>query len=344
VVRPFLLAADAFTSTARTPWGGRRIAQVLKSGWVDPDRLIGESWELSFGPEFPSRLDGDRRTLADLIRAAPEAMLGREVARGGTALLVKLIDAREALSVQVHPRDDDPALASDESGKPESWYVEHAEPGAGIWIGLAEGTTRDAMERAIRRGADVSALLLFVPVEPGDFFLVDPGIPHAIGAGVTLVEVQRVLPGRRGATYRYWDWNRRYDAEGRIDPKGSPRALHLERALAVTDWDRARGEGFLSQIRRRAGPAERGNAFRIEVLASPEGPLRSPSLEVARITGRGRGVLPPLDALRAITVLEGMLRVAEVTIDRGRTAALPPSPAPVPIEADHAHAIVSAVH
>ena len=67
---------------------------------------------------------------------------------------------------------------------------------------------------------DASALLRFVPVAPGDFFTIGPGTPHAIGPGLTLVEPQQVLPGRRGLTYRYWDWNRRYDAEGRPDPQG----------------------------------------------------------------------------------------------------------------------------
>lgn len=343
MIRPILLAADAFTAPSRTPWGGTRIARVIKAGLVDPELVIGESWEFSFGPEFPSRIEGEERTLADRIREAPEALLGREAGRGGTALLVKLVDAREALSVQVHPRDDDPALAPNESGKPESWYIEHAEAGAGIWLGLAEGASAASVRGAIERGEDVSRQLAFVPVEAGDFFVVEEGTPHAIGPGVTLVEPQRVLPGRRGITYRYWDWNRRYDAEGRPDPGGAPRALHLERALAVTDWDRPRGGAYLDAVRVRAGPPRLEGPLCVEALASERGPVRSSCLEVARVAGRGRGSLPPLDALRALTVLAGELRVAGVAIPHGRTAALPPAAEPVPLEGERVHALVASV-
>lgn len=341
-MHPLLLTPDNFTSPARTPWGGRRIASVLKAGIVDPALRVGESWELSVGPELPSRLDADTRTLGDVLLAAP-SLLGREAARGGSALLVKLLDAAEPLSVQIHPRDDHPGLAEGDSGKPESWYVEHAEPGAGIYLGLAPHATRDAMERAIASEDDVSRLLSFVPVEEGDFVLVQAGTPHAIGAGVTLVEPQRVLPGRRGVTYRYWDWNRRYDASGRPDAEGAPRALHVAEALAVTDWTGPRGDALLARARHRAGAPALEAPPVLEALAGAEGArLESDALSVWRLTGTGQLTLPPEDALRSLTVLAGTVRVGEVAIGRGRTAALWASSEPALVSLEGACAILAA--
>lgn len=341
---PVLLAADNVTSASRTPWGGRRIARVLKAGLLEGDPIVGESWELSAGPELPSRIDGPEdgaRTLDALLRASP-SMLGREAARGSTALLVKLLDAASPLSVQIHPRDDYEGLQDGESGKPESWYVEHAEPGAGLFLGLAEGATRDSIARAIERGDDVSALLAFVPVQAGDFVVVDAGTPHAIGAGVTLVEPQRVLPGRRGVTYRYWDWNRRYDAAGALSEGGAPRALHVEHALAVTDWSRPRGAEFLSAVRHRAGAPDVDAAARIDPLCGPAGaPVVSEALEVWRLCGEGAVSLPSMDALRSITVLDGWVRAAELRIERGRTAAIPAG-CELSLECDRACAILAA--
>lgn len=281
-----LLCADNFTPQTRTPWGGTRI-RALKH--MTPG-LVGESWELSVEPSFPSRC-ADGELLADRIARAPEAWLGREVSRAGTGLLVKLLDAADELSVQIHPRDDYPALAADESGKPECWYVVERDPGAGLYIGLAPGVDEAAMRRALETG-DVARLLAFVPVEPGDFFSIDAGTPHCIGRGVMLVEPQRVLPGKRGVTYRYWDWNRRYDAQGHLDPNGEPRALHREHALAVTEWDR------------RALPRVRAGAPDIEGAASIE-KLGGGALDVWRLTGTGTIALPGAGSLRALTVLEG---------------------------------------
>ena len=297
---------------------------------------VGESWELGVEPDFPSRVS-DGRTLAELIAEDPEGLVGDEGA--STALLVKLLDAAEPLSVQIHPADDDPALAADESGKPESWYVLDADPGAGLYLGLADDTDEASMRAAIEGGADVSKLLRFVPVAPGDFFVLEAGTPHAIGAGLTLVEPQRVMPGRRGLTYRYWDWNRTYDAEGRPDPKGAPRALHVDRALAVTAWDRCRGDAWLDSIRVRAGVPSR--EARWEELTSK---VRFPWLGVARVSGSGELALPELGRLRALTVVDGSVTVEgegfEETFVRGETAALPAALV-ARLRLEHAHALVS---
>ncbi len=340
--RPLLLNADNTTPPTRTPWGGDRIAAHYKDGLVSPG-LIGESWEISVEPDFPSRVieAGEEIALDDLIAAEPVGMLGSNtVARfGGLPLLVKLLDAAAPLSVQIHPRDDDPALGEGESGKPESWYVLEADEGAGFWIGMREGVDEAALRAAIEGEQDASALLEFIPVVPGDFFVLGPGTPHAIGPGVTLVETQRVLPGRRGLTYRYWDWNRRYDAEGQIDPHGAPRELHLERALAVTDWT-ARSAW------RRMGVPDLGGAPVYEVAGMPGGELDSPDLRVHRVVGSGDVSVDAWDVLRGLTVVAGEVLVfaagaPPLPVRRGQSVVLPASTGEVRLTLDHAHALIT---
>ncbi len=336
---PALLVPDNFTPPSRTPWGGARI-RALKARWVGAGGAVGESWELSVEPSFPSRTE-DGAPLAARIAARPRAWLGRQEAEGGAALLVKLLDAAQALSVQIHPSDGYGGLAEGEGGKPESWYVVERDPASGIYLGLAEGVDRAAMERALDAGEDLSRLLTFVPVEPGDFFLIEAGTAHCIGAGVTLVEPQRVAPGRRGVTYRYWDWGRRYDASGRPSSEGAPRELHRAHALAVTDWSAPRGEALLARARLRAGEPRLDAAARAEVLCGAGG-LASRELFVARLSGRGELELPGAGALRAVTVLAGAVELEPgLLVEAGRTAAVPASARPR-ARLREAHAIVAA--
>lgn len=328
---PVRLRGDNFTPQARTPWGGRRIRALKQLG----EGPVGESWELSVEPSFPSRCEPDDELLGDRIARAPEDWLGEEAPRGGTALLVKLVDAADELSVQIHPSDDYGGLGPGESGKPESWYVADRDPGAGIYLGLAPGVDARSMARALDDRDDVSRLLRFVPVEPGDFFVIEAGTPHCIGRGVMLVEPQHVEPGKRGVTYRYWDWDRRYDAQGNPDPDGRPRALHRDHALAVTDWDRG-----TALPRLRCGPAPVGEAASIEVLAGPEGGLWSAHVRVARLAGTGTLPHPEWNVLAALTVLEGRAKIGGLWADQGRTIAIPASYRGT-IELERASAILS---
>lgn len=342
---PALLRADNFTPPSRTPWGGERILREYKRGLLPgrAERRVGESWEVSVEPDFPARLE-DGRLLSEYIAADPRGVLGAEADRGrdGTALLVKLIDAREPLSVQIHPADDYRGLAADEGGKPESWYVLDREPGAGLYLGFVPGTEEQAVRAALREGRTLEPLLRFVPVEPGDFFLIDAGTPHAIGGGLTLVEPQYVTPGRRGVTYRYWDWNRRYDANGREDPSGSARPLHVQHALEVTAWERVRAPNFVEAIRVRAGaPDLEGRATSLPLAGL--GALPSEFLQVLRLAGTGSVALPTLDRMLAITVVAGSLRVGGLHIERGRSAVVPARLGGANVELLAAHAIVCAV-
>lgn len=340
-VRPVLLRADNFTPPSRTPWGGAWIRQA-KARWVGSGAPVGESWELSVEPSFPSRTEHGE-ALSQHVARAPAAWLGREANEGGTALLVKLLDAAEPLSVQIHPADGHPGLAPDEGGKPESWYVVERQPGSGIHLGLTEGVEREDVVRALGEQLDLAPLLRFVPVEPGDFFVIEAGTPHCVGAGVTLVEPQRVSPGRRGVTYRFWDWGRRYDGDGRPDPQGAPRELHREQALAVTRWDLPRGEELLRRVRTRAGRPDPSGPALLRELAGPDGAaLRWDSLRVGRLEGTGRLALPGWETLRGITVLAGEILLGPLCVPAGRTVAIPAAWRGS-IELRGAHAIVAAV-
>jgi len=316
--------ADNFTPPARTPWGGTKIRRRYKSGLgLSEGPPVGESWEISVEPSFPSLLENGP-TLAETIAAAPEAWLGREVARayGQTPLLVKLLDAADDLSLQVHPKDGDPSLAADESGKPEAWVVLEAEPGAGLYLGFRDGVERAQVEETIAAQGRLDALMNFVPVEAGEAFVIEAGTPHAIGRGLTLLEPQFVAPGKKGVTYRYWDWNRRYDAEGRRDHRGQPRELHLERSLAVTTWDAPRGDAFVATCRPQPEVLLDEQRVRHERL------IRGPWFEVEAWRGDGTLRVEAPETMWAIVCVDGMASLSfgperALTLRRGQSAVVP---------------------
>lgn len=321
---PLRLRPDNFTPATRTPWGGRRIRSFYKAELALPegDPIVGESWEISVEPSFPSRIEGSDETLSHHLAAAPGAWLGDAVAAlygGQTPLLVKLLDAASHLSVQVHPSDDDPALAPDESGKPEAWIVLDADAGAGLYLGFREGVGKDHVARCLAEGGAMDALMNFVPVAPGDAFLIAAGTAHAIGAGCTLLEPQFVTPGRRGLTYRFWDWNRRYDAAGRLDPSGAPRELHVERSLAVTDFTR-QGQALVAACRATPKVLARGPITRRLLIEWPY-------FLCEEWRGTGTLEVPPLGTLVGLTCTEGSLRVEGATgtlaLHRGQSGVVP---------------------
>lgn len=345
-----ILRGDNFTPTTRTPWGGRRIVEKYKTTLAMASTVVGESWELSVEPDFPSVGRETGESLSEVIAREPDRWLGREMhdGRRSTGLLVKLLDAADELSVQIHPRDDYSGLREDQSGKPECWYVVESTPGAGVYLGLADGVTRETLQEVLRAEGDVSQCLGFVECVPGDFLLIEAGTAHAIGRGLTLVEPQRVLPAKRGVTYRYWDWNRRYDKDGKLDERGFSRELHVEDALAVTDWEAPRGEEFLRRARVRAGEAEREEHAVVKVLCARdrerEGGLKSDELQVARVSGTGKIDIPRWGVLRALTVLEGAVTVDGVTVGRGETAAIAAELDGAMMQLHSAHAVLSAVY
>lgn len=322
------LSTDNFTPLTRTPWGGEKITQ-LKG--LAPGR-VGESWELSLGPEFPSMTP--HGSLWELVQRQ-----AHWIGEHPPSLLVKLLDTAQNLSLQIHPHDDDPALSDDESGKPESWYIIDHEDGAGLYLGFKEGVDDRQVRSALSAQDDITPLLHFVPVRRGDFFVIDAGTPHAIGAGITLVEPQRVQAGKRGLTYRYWDWNRLYDKHGVLSPSGRPRPLHVDRALAVTDWQAPREQPFVERCRVRISPYQPRQALSLT-------PLRPPAsdwpLGAWRLSGSGTMQLRPQSSLSSLTVIQGRLWMSgdDVPIGPGQSIAIAAN-SPMPLRGDALHALIS---
>lgn len=322
---PQLLRADNLTPPTRTPWGGGRILGRYKAGLnlqVAGDR-VGESWEVSVEPSFPSLLQHTPCTLAEAITAAPELWLGAAVAArhgGQTPLLIKLLDTAAALSVQVHPQSDDPDLGAEESGKPEAWIILDADPGAGIYLGFKSGVEREQVRACLDAGGQLDALLNFVAVRAGDAFHITAGTPHAIGPGVTLIEPQMVTPGRRGVTCRFWDWNRRYDAAGCLSPDGALRPLQVQRSLALTDWGAPRGAAAV-------------DACRLSPQTEAVGDIRRDRLngvswcEITRWRGSGRFELPAAGTMTALICVGGTAEVTggggQIDLRAGRSAVVP---------------------
>lgn len=237
---PIPLDYANFTPRARTPWGGDYIASRLKQALVPElaGLAVGESWEFSCEADFPSKLLGTERFLYELF---PD--------QSPCNLLVKLLDAKEALSIQVHPDDTYPRLGPDEAGKSESWFVLRADARAGVYLGFRDGVDAAVLGDALEKG-NVADTVQFVPVAPGDYFEIPPGLCHGIGAGVTVLEPQHVRFGCKGKTYRLWDWNRHYDSEGRISSLGHARDLHIEDSLRLIDFERACGQQVIERSRK----------------------------------------------------------------------------------------------
>lgn len=211
-------------------WGGRRLHDTL--GLPAPtDRPIGEAWLVSDHASFESEiLNGDWRglTLHQVLVQEPDFLLGtvaRPTVHGRFPLLLKILDANDVLSVQVHPDDEAAArLGEPDVGKTEMWHVLDAEPGSTLICGLDPGLTRASFLAAAADGVLDTHLHRF-PAPPGTTAFVAAGTVHAIGAGILLAEIQQ----NSDLTYRIHDWNR-------VDSAGNPRTLHLEKAAEVTEF------------------------------------------------------------------------------------------------------------
>ncbi len=261
IAAPLLPSADNFTAPTRTPWGGRKILGKYKQGLPISEEkrypVVGESWEISADPAAPCEFVfdlGKEQIVLNFIQVLdlfPEPVLGPRLAakfEGQNPILVKLLDTEDRLSVQVHPSNSYEGLSPDEAGKPESWYILEAGEESGLYLGLKEHVSQRDLRDVIEQGEDVSRCLNFVKVKRGDFFTIDAGTIHAVGAGVTLIEPQKIAPKRSGKTYRLWDWNRKYDAQGRKDPHGNARELHIEDSFQIIDFNAPRGETFIKHI------------------------------------------------------------------------------------------------
>lgn len=203
-------------------WGGKKLKEWGKSSSSD---IIAECWELSFNLDGPSLIDSGKdkgKFLKDI--ATPSDIGSVPASFQFFPILNKLIDAADNLSVQVHPSDDYALANEGQYGKTEMWYVIHAEPGSGLYVGFQNETTPEEVRDAVDKGTLLS-LLSFHEVKEGETYFIPSGTVHAIGRGVMVMEIQQ----NSTLTYRLYDYKR-------LGKDGKPRELHLEKALKVLDY------------------------------------------------------------------------------------------------------------
>jgi mannose-6-phosphate isomerase len=252
-------------------WGGTRLASLLNKSCGS--ERAAESWEIVDYQNFQSKVQyGPLKgsTLGQLMESRGREILGAhgwekihrdkvpDSLRGRFPLLLKFLDADQALSVQVHPDDAYAAtLQPADLGKTEAWYVLHAEPDSKIYSGLKEGVTREDFAKSIAQGRPAELLHSFTP-QVGDTVFIPAGTLHALGAGLIIAEIQQAS----NTTFRVYDWDR-------LDSDGKPRPLHIEQALEVADF--------------RSGP-------RKPVRVAPTSPLTNyqvdPLIECSKFTMR----------------------------------------------------------
>jgi mannose-6-phosphate isomerase len=210
-------------------WGGRNLERLL--GRRLPEGRVAESWEIAAHEDGESRVANGPlagMTLTNVHKLLGIDLIGRRNTwaeeREKFPLLVKLLDAQDKLSVQVHPGDAY-ALAHEgnELGKTEMWVVLRAEPGAQISLGMRHGATKDVVREAIANGT-LEQFLHYIDVKAGDFVCVPSGTLHTILGGVLIAEIQQ----NSNTTYRVYDWNRTKD--------GVARPLHVDKALETIDF------------------------------------------------------------------------------------------------------------
>ncbi len=212
-------------------WGGTRLKNELGLD-VPTERRIGEAWLVSDHAECQSRVAAGPlagAALGDLVRVHGAALLGngvRTTHEGRFPLLLKLIDAGTALSVQVHPDDAAAArLGETDIGKTEMWHVLASDPDARLICGLRDGVAPAAFQDAVANGT-VAGLMRDCGAAAGTSLFVPAGTVHAIGKGILLAEIQQ----NSNITYRVFDWNR-------VDDQGRPRTLHPEQAMDCIRFD-----------------------------------------------------------------------------------------------------------
>jgi mannose-6-phosphate isomerase len=210
-------------------WGGRTLETLYSRALPEPETPYGESWEVVDREEAQSIVSNGRfagKSLNELWRKHREEVFGPAAAAWECdrfPILVKILDARDKLSIQVHPPAD---IAPSLHGEPktEMWYIVDADPDAELYVGLKEGVTHDAFERGLDQGATASQVHALSP-QAGEFIFIPSGRLHAIGAGLLIFEIQQ----NSDTTYRVFDWNR-------MGLDGKPRQLHIEESMQCIDF------------------------------------------------------------------------------------------------------------
>jgi mannose-6-phosphate isomerase len=242
-------------------WGGREI-EKLYGKKLPSGKVIGESWEISDRPGDESIIANGKfagKSLRWLMENFSRELLGDAKPAGENRfpLLIKILDAREKLSLQVHPPASKAAKLKGEP-KTEMWFIADAAPGAELFVGLKHGVTRAEFEKKISDGS-VADCFHRVPVRAGDTMFLPSGRVHAIGDGFVIFEIQQ----NSDTTYRVFDWNR-------VGLDGKPRELHIAQSLASIDFNdfepKLVSEKFSGDEKIKSRPLVRDKLFNVENL------------------------------------------------------------------------------
>jgi len=290
-------------------WGGRKL-EALYHKALPPETPIGESWEVSDRPEGVSVIANGPlagQSLRWLMENHRAALLGANAPEGPFPLLIKILDAKETLSVQVHP----PAASATALGgepKTEMWYIAQAEPNAALYVGLKRGVTRAEFERRIVEGS-VAEALHQVPVRDGDVMFLPSGRLHAIGGGNVIFEIQQ----NSDTTYRVFDWNR-------LGTDGQPRQLHVKQSLQSIDFQdfepRLVGSKYSKNATFKVRFLVNNPLFRVDLCQVKRGlrfHLRSASVQVL---GLVRGRLRVSHTNGDLTVNDGQFVLLPACLER----------------------------
>lgn len=262
-------------------WGGTKLKEQWNKGGAES---IAEAWELSFHKDGLSQIDGGEFSGMALSDVATPAHFGENCKEfENFPVLNKLIDAAKPLSVQVHPDDDFALKYENQYGKTEMWHVLSSDGGY-IYLGFNRDMTEKLFSSAIADGS-ICGYLNKIPVSAGQTYFIPAGTVHAIGAGVTLYEVQQ----NSSLTYRVYDF-------GRVGKDGNGRELHIEKAKAVA------------------------NLKKFEVPPQNGGELLGKCRYFSAYRLRGERVVGDFKSYAALTVLNGRVEVGSVTLEKGGTA------------------------
>lgn len=211
-------------------WGGDYFKPYRKGNFDN----ISESWELSLRDGNNVLVEGLNKPLNELITSEDLGPASKRFPY--FPLLIKLIDARDNLSIQVHPSDDYALKYENSFGKSEMWHIIDADRDAGLYVGLNKDYSKEEIERKLK-DSSILECLNFYKVKPGDTFLIDPGTIHAIGRGVRLIEIQQ----NSDLTYRLYDYLRK-------DKNGNYRELHIDKALKVINFHKYENKSIKGDV------------------------------------------------------------------------------------------------
>ena len=299
-------------------WGGRRLAELLSAPhpYTEGDP-IGEAWVLSDRDDHSSLVANGPlkgRTLGQLLEQYREPLLG-QLAAGWRRfpLLLKFLDARQALSVQVHPSDaHKELLPTGEAGKTEAWVVMEAGATSHIYAGLKPGTDADVLRRSLAAGTVADLLMDFTP-KPGDGFFLPAGTVHALGGDVVVFEVQQ----NSDVTFRLYDWDR-------IDiATGCARPLQVEQGLACIDFSPA----AVGPVRPVLEGSPRGGGHEAAALVKRERLFQCEQFCLWRLRGHSPFAVGAAGLPRVLVGIEGTGQVeyagTEYVVARGDVLLLP---------------------